>query len=658
MNYFIYNKKSFWIKIICLILSGVLFLSASLSGQQYSKVSIDSLETLLGTSSISDNALFSVYKELTDAYIFTDTEKSLQYARMGDQLARTKNDPFQSAGFYFHIGNALYYSGQPDSALYYYESSFEMLKRISENEKKDNREVDYLQTELFGCVGVIYHTRGKYDLALEYYLKALELAEKINHTDEILSMHNNIANTYGTMANYRQAEVHLLIAEKLSLELNDSISLAEVRQRLSKVYIDKGDYATALKYGEESLRILSASPDVPTIKLMLANQNLIGVWLRIPDYDKAMEYAQKTVEYARQLNVPSFLSTALYLLSNCYLKQEKYKESEAIAFEALATDSTVVHNNFILYGIIAIANIWMKNPEKGIEYFGKHTDALRAYSNENFQASLSEMEVRYETEKKEAQIIALEKEKRLITWISITGGGLLLLGLIALFFSWRWMVQKRRIAEQQVQLVATQAVFDGEVQERSRLARDLHDGLGGKLTGMKINLQELKQKTGSEDDREEQFNAIMEILDDAVQEMRRVSHNLMPEALSRAGLKTAVDDFCRSMSPKIVFNYFGDATRIDMKLEALVYRSIHELVNNALKYADASQIMVQIIQEPGSIIFTVQDDGCGFDPAAETDGIGLQGIRTRVTSFGGEMQIDSKPGEGTEINVELKFVGA
>ena len=654
MNYFINNKKK-WIKIIYLILSGVLFLSANLSGQQYSKESIDSLETLLRTPSLPDNELFLVYKDLTNAYLFTDTEKSLKYARLGVHLAGAKHDPFQSAGFYYHLGNALYYSGQPDSALYYYESSFEILKRISENEKTDKHEVDYLQTELFGCIGVIYHTRGKYDLALEHYFKALEIAEKINDSHEILSMHNDIAITYSSMANYRQAETHLLIAEKLSLELNDSIGLAETRQKLCNIYIVKEDYTTALKYGEESLRILSASPDVPAIKLMLANQNLTGIWLQIPDYDKALEYAQKTVEYARQLNTPSFLASALYLLSNCYLKQEKYRESEAIAFEALTTDSTVVHNNFILYGNIAIANIWLNNPEKSVAYFGKYTDALRAYSNQNFQASLSEMEIRYETEKKEAQIIALEKEKRLITWISITGGGLLLLGLIALFFSWRWVVQKRRIAEQQLQLVATKAVLDGEIQERSRIARDLHDGLGGKLTAMKLNLHELKKNAQFNSNKEEQFNAVMEILDDSVREMRHVSHNLMPVTLKSSGLKTAIDDFCRSMSPKIDFNYYGDETRLDIKLEALIYRSIHELVNNALKYADASHIMVQIIQEPGSIVFTVQDDGCGFDPAAKTNGIGLQGIRTRVASFGGNMHIDSQAGIGTEINIELRI---
>ena len=651
MNYFVHNEKKIIIKISCLIISGLTLFPTLICGQQYSKESIDSLEMLLGTPSISDNELFLVYKDLSDAYVFTDTEKSLQYAWMGVQIAEEKNNTFQIADFYYYIGNIFYYANQTDSALCYFDKSLDILNYTKKNDRKN---MDSLQIVVFWSIGIINANQGKYDLALDKYIKALELAEKNNVLNQMPLIYDYLANTYFALSNNQQAEAYYLKAEKLSLELNDSINIVKALMGLCNIYMKKADLPTALEYGEKSLRLLSALPDVQEDMLMSVNQLLTDVWLRIPDYNKAMEYAQKTVEYARQTNIPLFLSSALYTLSQCYLKQEKYKESEAIAFEALATDSSVLHINSFLYGNIAIANIWLKNTEKGIAYFEKYTDALRAYSNQNFQSSLSEMEVKYATEKKEAQIAALEKEKRLMIALAITGGGILLLLLITLVFLWRWTVQKRRIAEQQIRIVATQAVLDGEVQERSRLARDLHDGLGGKLTCLKLGLQELKQKHGFDADRAKPLMAVMDILDESVQEMRRVSHNLMPDTLRNEGLKPAVNDFCRSMSPKIVFNYYGDESRIDLKIEALIYRSIHELVNNALKYADASRIMVQIIKEADSIVFTVQDNGCGFDTTAKTDGIGLQGIRTRVASFGGDIHIDSKVGEGTEVNVELR----
>jgi len=208
--------------------------------------------------------------------------------------------------------------------------------------------------------------------------------------------------------------------------------------------------------------------------------------------------------------------------------------------------------------------------------------------------------------------------------------------------------------EQEKQLVATQAVLDGETQERSRLARDLHDGLGSMLTGVKLNLMEMKKGIKLEYPDVERFDKALGLLDNSVVEMRRVAHHLMPDSLSRLGLKPAVGDFCRSFAPTVVFDYFGDEKRLDPMMEVVIYRSIHELVNNALKYSGASQILVQLMQEPHRIAFTVQDNGCGFDASEETTGSGLQNIRNRIASFGGNIQIDSRVGEGTEINGELK----
>jgi signal transduction histidine kinase len=315
-----------------------------------------------------------------------------------------------------------------------------------------------------------------------------------------------------------------------------------------------------LEYGEKSNKILSALPNISTYKtylLMSANQQLTSVWIKIPDYNKALEYAKRTVEYARQTNDPSDLASALYSLSSCYLKQEKYRESEETAFQALATETTDVYINSVLYGNIAQANIRMGNSAKGIEYFRKTTNAIRAYSNKNFQSSLSEMEVKYETEKKELKIAALEKEKQLMTGLSITGSVVLLLALATFFLLWRWTVQKRRVseqrqqlAEQQVkqleqerQLVATQAILDGETQERARLARDLHDGLGSMLTGAKLSLLEMKKDVTLKYADVDRFDRALELLDNSVREMRRVAHHLMPDSLSRFGLKPAVSDF-------------------------------------------------------------------------------------------------------------------
>jgi signal transduction histidine kinase len=661
------NKAYFYAKIRFRILAGVLLLSTGLNAQ-YGPETIDSLKALLDSPSAADHELFRIYKILTNAYIYTDSEQSLEYAQMGINLAKEKNDRYQTAEFYYNAGNVYYTANQLDSALYCYEQALEMQKQADKKNVKNKEESEYLTLRLFRFMGIIHGISGKYESALNHFFNAMAIAENAGEPEEMAFLCNSIADTYYKMSNNAQAEAYYWKAEKLCRAANDSTTLAGVCLGLCKIFINKEDYAKALEYGEESCQILFALPDVSADQLMRANQQMTDLWLHIPDYDRALQYAGQTLEYARQTGHPSYVATALYMLSTCYLKQGKYRESEQTAFQALETDSANIYLNSILYGNIAQANIWLGNGAKGIEYFSKTMNANRAFSNHNFQSSLSEMEVKYETEKKNMQIVTLEDEKRLMTWLSIAAGGVLLLALTAFFFLWRWNVQKKRLAEkqrelaeqqvkqleQEKQLVATQAVLDGEVQERTRLARDLHDGLGSILAAAKFSLADIKKAVLQEIVDAECFDNAMNLLDESMHEMRRVAHHLMPESLSRYGLKQSIADFCNSI-PHVKFGWYGDEKRIDPKMEVMVYRIMHELVGNALRHSKASEILVQIVQETDRLHLTVQDNGCGFDPSGKSEGMGLANIRTRIAAYNGNLLIDSQPDVGTEINVELRI---
>jgi signal transduction histidine kinase len=276
--------------------------------------------------------------------------------------------------------------------------------------------------------------------------------------------------------------------------------------------------------------------------------------------------------------------------------------------------------------------------------------------NETMLRAAEELEIKYETEKKELRITALESEKRL----SMAGTIILLLALAALFFLWRWTVQKRRKAEVQIkqleqekQLIATLSVLEGEIQERIRLARDLHDSLGSILAAVKYNLIDNRKTMVMNEEEAKRFDSSINLLDDSIREMRRIAHHLMPESLDSVGLKQSVADFCNSLSI-VKFSYFGDDTRFNPKLEMMIYRIMHELVSNALKHSGASRILVEIAQNTEEIFLTVQDDGCGFDPDTQAEGMGLKNINARVAACNGNVSIHSVKDEGTEINVKLR----
>jgi signal transduction histidine kinase len=379
------------------------------------------------------------------------------------------------------------------------------------------------------------------------------------------------------------------------------------------------------------------------------------------DDQRAEEYALQASQLYNELGL-SDNNNALHFLSQIHLKRGEWRKAEQTALEALAVDDSEPYNTLIQYKVLAKVYAYLGNASKAVEYIDKLHELQSSWSNKNYQSAIREMEVKYETEKKEHEIerqqhviSSQNMQRRLLAALA----GVLFLGFMVAFLLWRRTVQKRQHAEtrikhleQEKQLIATQSVLDGETAERTRLARDLHDGLGGLLSALRLNLEDMMKGAILNADAAARFHKSIGILDQSMCEMRRVAHHLMPDALSRFGLKTALTDFCNTI-PSAEFVYYGDGRRLDRKLEVVVYRIAHELINNSLKHSGASQIFVQIVQESARIALTVQDDGKGFDLEADTAGVGINNIRTRVASFGGTIDMRSSGESGTEINVEF-----
>ncbi|GHT07965.1 hypothetical protein FACS189426_02450 [Bacteroidia bacterium] len=237
-----------------------------------------------------------------------------------------------------------------------------------------------------------------------------------------------------------------------------------------------------------------------------------------------------------------------------------------------------------------IANIGLAKWDAHLCYKAAFDSVQNLVVNETMLRAAEELEVKYETEKKEMQIATLEEEKQLMIWLSIATGAVLLLALAAFFFLWRWTVQKKRLAEsqkelaeqekqladrqikqleQEKQLIATQAVLDGEIQERTRLARNLHDSLGSMLTRARMSIESLKNDALLGKTDIANFDSALKILNDSSHELRRIAHHLMPDALSRFGLKTSVSDFCDALSA-VKFLWYGDDTRLNPKTEEII----------------------------------------------------------------------------------------
>jgi signal transduction histidine kinase len=196
--------------------------------------------------------------------------------------------------------------------------------------------------------------------------------------------------------------------------------------------------------------------------------------------------------------------------------------------------------------------------------------------------------------------------------------------------------------------------MQGEEQERKRLAIDLHDGLGGQLAGIKINLSRMATNT---DHLDTDLLKVIEQLDVSASELRRIARNMMPESLLLLGLESALKDMCDSLSSaqtQVIFQPFGISTTIPRETQVNIYRIVQELLTNAIRHAQATEILVQCSQNDARFFITLEDNGKGFiaDNTA-SDGIGLNNVRSRVKYLKGKLDITSALQEGTTVNIEF-----
>jgi signal transduction histidine kinase len=661
------NTNNLRTVIVILLLSGSKDLSAQYADHRNRQV--DSLERVLATNSLTEEDLAIAYNTLMWGYSTTNIGKTRFYARKAIDLGEKTVYKTLMSDAYRLIGNTYYQISHYDSAMICYEKAIWAIGQAKAGKKQYAKHVfDDALSLIYGSIGNLYNIQGKSVQAIDWYGKALKIFEKWNWNESACIAYSNIGEMYMVMNNDERAEFNYLKAKYYACKSGDSLMVAHTMKHLSQLYFNKHDYGKALAYTDSASAYYSAHLEEAGNKAVILMYKG-NIYLEGKNDDRQAEtFAREALQIADTLSMPREKSQILALLTSIYMRRNEWLKAEQTALEALATDSTEPSNTMALYKDLAGVYAYLSNPQKVTGYLEKY-DALKSeYSNKHFQSSLSEMEVKYETERKETRIAALEGEKRLMTWLSIAGGAVLLLTLASFFSLWRWTVQKKRFAEkqkelaeqqikqleQEKQLIATQAVLDGEIQERTRLARDLHDGLGSILAAAKYNLVDIKGISLLGEADVENYRKAINFLDDSMSEMRRIAHHLMPESLGSAGLKQSVADFCNSV-PTVRFSYYGDETRFDPKLEVMVYRILHELVSNAVKHAGAKYILVQLVRDADSIALTVQDNGCGFDPSAESKGMGLRNIRTRVESCKGNLDINSGVGEGTEIHVELRI---
>ena len=605
---------------------------------------VDSLEAALKSSNPpKGEQLLRAYDELMRGYLHYDSTKASDYGRKALALSYELNGLNVRQNVIRHFAQMLYAREEYDEAVALYQQALAVVDTMTTLKRYTERDIDDARSTIYGNMGNLYNIQDKAHLAIHYYRLALPIFEKYDWKESQVILYYNIGELYGQMDNLDEAERNYQKAIEKGVASGDSLMMAIPKKGLVGVYFNRGEHDKALRTVNEVLAYYKAhcKEEPVDYAYMLAMKARILLMEGHEDVAAAKTCVAEALPYIDSTEM-MFDDTSTIYMAACELAMAEKQWQKALDYglKSVHLDSTATVADKGGYMLLAEIYTELGDKEKAREYMTKTYDMMSRYATDHYQSGLSQMEVLYETEKKEAAIRQLTREKQWLVW----GGVLALLVLllvVLLFVVWGRSKQLSRKHE----LVT--AKLEGELAERVRLSRDLHDRLGGLLTALKLSLPE--------------ESPAVQLTDEAITEMRNVSHHLLPDSLRRNGLRTALRDYCQTLKA-VSFSFVGDEQYIQHA--ETIYCLVYELVNNAIKSAQAQHIRVQLIAEKDYTAVNVSDDGKGIKSekvivksekfATAQDGMGLQNIRERVEALHGTLDVNSKPGEGTEINIELK----
>jgi two-component system, NarL family, sensor kinase len=541
-----------------------------------------------------------------------------------------------------------------DTAVYYFEKAGNLkwagfvtrnMALQANQVNKNDQAIRYLQrsTRYFEQVRdtlMMVHNLASFSLTYHNYLSDYKTGLRYGH--EALSLlrhvksprgnvrwvvHNAIAINYDDNLEHDKAlQYHF---ENLSQANNDE-DLASSYNNIGNSYQKKNDFARAEQYFQKSLAITPPSDNEHDYHLATVFNNLSHVNWELKRPDRARLYRDSAIFYShRSNNVEKLMDT--------------YYDSYQMC---------VKNRDF----------------ENASRFLKAYTTIKDSVLNQEKTRIIYDLETQYESEKKEQTIallqsqatikdLQIQRSRNLFLIIAIAGT--LLAVLVYLMYKRSKYREKLAHAKEteELQRQRFKAVMEAEENERSRVAKDLHDGIGQLLSVAKLTLSAIE--VNGDQEPAKLLNNSMQIIDQAAKEVRSISHNMMPAALLEIGLDAALRDLFAKINESKLLRVNLDArgfeNRLPSSVEIAVYRVIQEVINNMIKHSKADTIDVKLVRANDAVNLYIADNGVGFekDLIAKSKGIGWKNILSRISMLNGQIEVDTQPGSGTNVNIQF-----
>lgn len=516
------------------------------------------------------------------------------------------------------------------------------------------------------------------DQAIGHLLNAAYRYESLSDTMSATEPREDLARLYSAHRYYQEALHHLHLLRLFFGSKEDRLRSAFVQSAIADIYMSTDSLALAIplyRAVEEQVTGLS-SPLLSEIH----KASITALTRR--GYGISGLTDTSSVDFGGLVDNPSEWH-ALILLNSGHVY---YASGEVLLARyyylrclEVETADAVIHRD----ALFKLAEI-----HKGLGEFEVAYDYLAQYSimndsliNDRRQRVIDRLLIAYQTNQQRAKIRDLEKDRKIavfqnrlqnvVTFSLLIGSVIILIGAYFVIRNYQHRFNANQIIHRQTEEINRQRITElensmkiasmhsvilGQEAERERIAKDLHDSLGGLLSTVKLHFDAVQSMDAGVATLPE-YQRAYTLLDEACNEVRTISNNLQPGALHRLGLIPAIQDLINRVqtheSPAVSFHHNGTSAELDPSMSLNIFRIVQELLNNALKHSGADEISISLSREGKSLRILVQDNGKGYEPGTVRRGMGSENIASRVNYLRGDLSIHSVTGEGTTTQVDI-----